>query len=313
MTGYIIRRLMAMAVNIVLASMLIFVLLRLIPGQASAVLGEEATEEQIAQFEEIHGLNRPVYEQYFDWAGGFLTGDIGRSLQSNVPITDEFVRRLQVTLEIVIISFFVAVTVGLTGGILSAVRQNSFPDYAVRLFAVIGLSTPSFLILTLLLFVPAKFFSYSPPFGATDFFEEPLANLELIAPAAALLAVGSAAPLMRLTRSTLLEVLRQDYIRTARAKGLSERTVIYRHALRNAAAPLITAASLQLGFLLGGTVILEFVMAIPGLGGWTLLAVGFKDYPVIMAVAMYSAIIVMLINLVVDISYAVLDPRIRYT
>jgi peptide/nickel transport system permease protein len=181
----------------------------------------------------------------------------------------------------------------------------------VRVFAIFGLAVPNFLILTLLLIVPARIWGYAPPFGATNPFDSPVDNLRLFIPPTLLLSISSSAVLMRFTRSGFLEVLRQDYIRTARAKGLEERVVTMRHAFRNALPPVLTLAGLQLGGLLSGSIILERVMGLPGLGTWTLDAIGNKDIPVVMIVSLYTATVLMTINLVIDLAYGLIDPRIR--
>jgi peptide/nickel transport system permease protein len=314
MAAYIIRRLVGMALNLVLATVFIFFMLRLVPGDPSgAVLGAAASPEQVAAYRESHGLNKPLIEQYLDWAGGVLHGDFGNSLRSNLPITGEFFDRLPITIEIVVISFVVTTIFGIFGGIVSATKQDTFSDYGFRTFAILGLAVPQFLLITLLLIVPSRTFGYSPPFGAVKFFQDPLNNLELFVPATVMLAIGGSAGLMRLTRTAFLDVFRQDYMRTARAKGLAERTVVYRHGFRNALPPVLTFAGLQLGQLLNGTVILEQIMNLPGIGQWAILAIRFNDYVVMMAVALWSALLIMTISLIIDLSYAIIDPRIRYS
>jgi peptide/nickel transport system permease protein len=301
-------------INLILVSFFVFALLRLVPGDAAAnILGQDATPENLIKFREEHGLNGSFSEQYTRWAGGILTGDFGKSLWSHTSVTSDFFSRLPVTLEIVVLSFSFTLLFGITAGIISALRQNSLTDIAVRVFAILGLAVPNFVLLTLLLIVPARLFGYAPPFGATDPFDDPLDNLRLFVPPTLLLSIGSAAVLMRFTRSGFLEVLRQDYIRTARAKGLEERVITMRHAFRNALPPVITLAGLQLGGLLSGSIILEFVMGLPGLGVWTVDAIDNKDTPVVMIVSMYSALVLMSINLVIDFSYGLIDPRIRLT
>jgi peptide/nickel transport system permease protein len=314
LNGYLARRLVGFLINLVLVSFFVFALLRLVPGDAAAnILGQDATPENLIKFREEHGLNGSFLEQYTRWAGGILTGDFGKSLWSHTSVTSEFLNRLPVTLEIVVLSFSFTLIFGITAGITSALRQNSLTDISIRVFAILGLAVPNFLLLTLLLIVPARMFGYAPPFGATDPFDDPLDNLRLFVPPTLLLSVGSAAVLMRFTRSGFLEVLRQDYIRTARAKGLEERVITMRHAFRNALPPVITLAGLQLGGLLSGSIILEFVMGLPGLGVWTVDAIENKDTPVVMIVSMYSALVLMTINLVIDFSYGLIDPRIRLT
>jgi peptide/nickel transport system permease protein len=313
MTSYIARRLLGLVLNLVLVSMFVFTMLRMVPGDAAtAILGVNANPENVAQFKEEHGLSGSHVEQYLDWAGGLLTGDFGKSLRGGTNVTDTFLDRFPVTLEIVFLSFVFTVLFGITFGIFSALRQNSAMDVGVRFFSTLGIAVPNFLLLTLLLLIPARLWGYAPPFGATNPFDDPIDNLRLFLPPTLLLALGSSAVLMRFTRSGFLEIMRQDYIRTARAKGLSERLVTMRHAFRNALPPILTLAGLQLGGLLGGSIVLERVMGLPGLGSWALDAIQIKDYPVVMIVGVYSALNLMVISLVIDLSYGLIDPRIRY-
>ncbi len=314
MSVYLTRRSIGFLVNLVLVSIFVFCLLRLVPGDAAAnILGQEATQESLEKFRADHGLNGSFLEQYWRWASGILQGNFGKSLWSHTSVTSTFFDRLPVTLEIVMLSFAFTLLVGIASGMISALRQNSPTDLGVRVFAVLGLAIPNFLILTLLLIIPSRVSGYAPPFGATNPFDNPFDNLRLFVPPTLLLAISSSAVLMRFTRSGFLEVLRQDFIRTARAKGLDERVIIMRHAFRNALPPVLTLAGLQLGGLLSGSIILERVMGLPGLGVWTLDAIGNKDTPVVMIVSLYSAVVLMTINLVIDLTYGLLDPRIRYS
>ena len=312
MTAYVIKRLAALVLNLFLVTIFVFVMLRAVPGDAAAaILGSEARPENVQKFKEEHGLTGSMTTQYMDWLGGIVKGDFGKSLRGNTSVTDNFFSRFPVTLEIVILSFGFTVLFGVTAGIFSALKANSYLDVGVRLIATLGIAVPNFLLLTLLLLIPARMWGYAPPFGATNLFDSPLDNLRLFLPPTLLLAIGSSAVLMRFTRSGFLEVMRQDYIRTARSKGLSESVVTMRHAFRNALPPVLTLAGLQLGGLLGGSIILERVMGLPGLGVWTLDAIQNKDIPVVMLVSMYTAMVIMTINLVIDLSYALIDPRIR--
>jgi peptide/nickel transport system permease protein len=313
MRAYLTRRMIGFCINMILVSFFVFGLLRMVPGDAAAnIMGQDATPENLELFREEHGLNGSFLDQYLRWAGGILQGDFGKSLWSHTSVTSEFMSRLPITLEIVILSFTFTLVMGITAGIMSALRQNSISDLSIRVFAIFGLAVPQFLLLTLLLIVPARMFGYAPPFGATDPFADPVSNLQLFIPPTLLLSIGSAAVLMRFTRSGFLEVLRQDYIRTARAKGLEERVITLRHAFRNALPPVLTLAGLQLGGLLSGSIILEVVMGLPGLGVWTIDALDNKDVPVVMIVSLYSAVVLMTINLVIDLSYGLIDPRIRF-
>jgi peptide/nickel transport system permease protein len=314
MTSYIARRLLQLCLNLVLVATFVFAMMRVVPGDAAtAVLGEEASVEQIQKFRQLHGLDGSLWEQYSEWAGNLLTGDFGKSLRSGNDVTKDFFTRLPITLEIVALSFTMTTTLGIITGIVAARNQNTGIDMALRIVATAGISVPNFVLLTLLLIIPARLFNYAPPFGATDIFADPVENLRLFVPPTLMLAIGGSAVLMRYTRSGFLEVMRQDYIRTARSKGLGERSVTFRHAFRNALPPVMTLAGLQLGGLLGGSVILERVMSLPGLGSWILSGIQFKDYPVVMIVALYSAFNLMLISLIIDIAYAYVDPRIRYS
>jgi peptide/nickel transport system permease protein len=311
---YIIQRVIAIVINLVLVTIVIFSALRLVPSNVAAeVLGQNATPEQYQAFNDKYGLDDPALVQFGRWLGNMLQGDFGQSFRSNISVSDEFRKRFPVTLEVVLFSFVFTTIMGVTFGALSALKQNSATDYSVRMLAIFGLSVPNFVLLTCLLIFPARWWGYAPPFGATSFSEDPIGNLRLFVPATFVLAIGASAGLMRLTRSAFLEVVRQDYVRTARAKGLRERAVIVRHELRNAVLPVLTLLAIQLGGLLGGAVVLEQVMGLPGLGTWTLAAISINDYPVIMAFTLYAAVIVMMANLLVDLSYALLDPRVRLT
>jgi len=313
LTAYITRRLIALAFNLFLVTIFVFCMLRLVPGDAAAaILGSEASPENVEKFKEEHGLNGSLFEQYTGWAAGILQGDFGKSLRGNTSVTSNFFSRLPVTLEIVALSFTFTIIFGVAAGIFSALKQNSSLDVGVRFIATLGIAVPNFLLLTLLLLIPARMWGYAPPFGATNPFESPIDNLRLFLPPTLLLAIGSSAVLMRFTRSGFLEVMRQDYIRTARSKGLHESVITMRHAFRNALPPVLTLAGLQLGGLLGGSIILERVMGLPGLGTWALDAIQLKDYPVVMIVAVYSALNLMVISLIIDLSYGFFDPRIRY-
>ncbi len=314
MGGYLARRFIGIGFNLLLVSLLLFFLLRLVPGDITlTILTESSTAEQREAFRVQHGLDKGPLEQYFRWLGNALTGNLDKSFRSGLEVSDEFASRFPVTMEIVILSFFFTSLFGITGGVLAATRQDSAWDYGARFMAIFGISIPSFLLLTLMLTLPARWFDYAPPFGAIHFTEAPLDNLRLFVPPTLLLAIGGSASLMRLTRTAMLDVLRQDYLRTARSKGLAEKAVIFKHAVRNALPPVLTFMGLQLSTLLGGSIIVEQVMALPGLGSWALAAIQSKDYPIVLAFSMYAAGVLMVISLAVDMLYAFLDPRVRYS
>ncbi len=314
MSNYIIRRISLILLNLVLVSFFLFFALRLIPGDLTlTILTESSTEEQRAQFRAENNLNDHWFVQYYKWAGRAVTGDFGKSFRSNLGVASEFKSRLPVTLEIVVLSFTFTSLIGVTGGIIAATKQDSAWDWGVRMIAIFGISIPSFLLLTLLLILPSRWFGYAPPFGATRIFEAPWDNLRLFVPPTLMLAIGGSATLLRLTRTAMLDVLRQDYLRTARSKGLTESAVVMKHAVRNAMPPVLTFMGLQVGFLLGGSIILESVMGLPGLGTWALQAIQSKDFPIVMIFALYAASMIMSISLIIDLLYAVIDPRIRYS
>lgn len=314
MTGYVVRRLIGLGINLIAISVFLFFTLRFLPGDpTTTILTETSTAEARDEFRELHGLNDAPHLQYLNWAGGALTGDLGKSFRTGLPVSSEFFDRLPITLEIVLFSFGFSAAFGVVGGTLAAVRQDSFMDYGVRFIAIFGISIPSFLILTLLLILPAHWLGYAPPFGATDFFKDPVDNLRLLVPPTFLLAISGSAVLMRFTRTAMLDTLRQDYLRTARSKGLTEQAIIMRHAIRNALPTVMTFMGLQIGFLMGGSVILESIFALPGLGTWGLQALRFQDYPIFLIFALYAGGMLMLINLIIDLLYALVDPRVKYS
>ncbi len=322
MTAYIIRRLAALLVNLFLISMFLFLALNVfVPGDpALTILTETADQEQRDAFNRLHGLDKSIPEQYVRWVSRVLTGNFGISFVSGLSVTDEFFTRLPITMEIMFLSFTFTSIIGTLGGVISAVKQDTIWDYGVRFFAVFAISIPGFLLLTLLLIVPARWFEYAPPFGSTEYLPWRLEslgelkdNLQLMIPPTLILSISTSAILMRLTRTAMLDVLRQDYLRTARSKGLAERTVIVQHAVRNAITTVLTFMGLQIGFLLGGSVILENILALPGLGQWGLQALQFEDLPIFLLFALYASGTLMLVNLLVDLLYAVFDPRIKYS
>ncbi len=315
MQKYIVRRLLIAIPTLLIVGMLIFTMIRLIPGDILiARLGEEGVIEGKAE-EEIReelGLNRPFLVQYGVWIGGVLTGDMGESLWFNSPVATEIARALPVTAELAIFAVIVGLLIGIPIGVLSAARQDTVVDYAGRMFAMIGLSVPNFWLSTLVILYSAVWFGWLPPLVYRSPWEDFGGNLAQYAIPSLILGFSLCATIMRMTRSAMLEVLRQDYIRTARAKGLRERTLLMRHALRNASIPILTIVGNQLGSLLGGTIIVEFIFGLPGLGSLTLEAIDHRDYPLIQTVVLFGASVMILTNLLIDLTYAWLDPRIRY-
>jgi peptide/nickel transport system permease protein len=318
MWRYASRRTLAMIPTAVIVSLITFFGLQILPGETALLSfspfgaeGSGGMEEYVEAFNEKFGFNEPLPIRYVTWVRGMLTGSPGTSIRTEKPMWMDIKVRFPVTLHILMFSLFFSGVFGVTAGLLAAVFQDSWLDYFVRVFAVFAGSFPSFFLLTLLLLLPAIWFRYAPPVGYVPIWEDPWRGLRMFVPPTFLLALGSAFT-VRMTRSSLLEVLRSDFVRTARAKGLDERTVILRHAMRNAMIPVVTILGGEFAVLLGGSVILEQIMDLPGLGNYFLQAIFARDINVVMAMTMYAAMTVMTINLLVDLSYAYFDPRIRY-
>jgi peptide/nickel transport system permease protein len=314
---HVIRRLLLFVPTLLGASLLIFVLLRLVPGDIAEILvyqtGSESSaiqQKQIRQIRAELGLDKPVVLQYVDWMRNALVGDLGQSYVQQRPVAEILKERVPRSLELAVLTIVLAVVWAIPLGVVSAVRQNSWVDYLARMLSVSGLSLPIFFTGVLILYCLVRFFRWMPPLEFVDFWRDPAENLkQLIWPALAQ-AWYISAPIARLTRSQMLEVIRQDYIRTARAKGLAERTVVYRHALRNSLLPVVTFVGWWGGRLLGGLVIVEIIFSVPGMGSALAQAVAQRDYPTVQAMVFVMALIFLSLNLLVDLSYAWLDPRI---
>lgn len=331
MQAFIIRRLLIGVVLLFILSVAVFLLLRISGGNPVILRCQlNCKQEQIDALEEFYGLNHPYFpislsgdapfiefsrdSQYGNWLGRVLTGDLGTSVVNNKPVSESIRTRFPVTLELMILTLLMTIIVGIPAGIISAVWKNTPLDYAVRFTAVFFLAVPAFWVATLVLILPVEWWGYAPPIGRyVKLVDDPVGNLKQFLPAAAVLAVGSAAGVMRLTRSSLLETLRQDYMRTARAKGLRERSVVFRHGMKNSLIPVVTVLGLQVSGLLGGALIVELIFTLPGLGEYTFRALNLKDFDVAQTMALYAGITVIVLNLAVDVSYAWLDPRIRYS
>lgn len=316
MTMYIIRRFLLAIPTFFLATILVFGMLRMIPGDVLFTLLEETLvgmpQEQIDAVKAEFGFDKPIHEQYVVFITGALTGDMGKSLRDRRPVFEKIMERLPVTVELGIIALLTSITISIPIGVISAIRQDTLLDYFLRGFAIAGLSIPSFWLGTLAVVLPAMWFGVIPPLVYTNFTDNPIQNLKQVWLPAVILGLILSATVMRMTRTMMLEVLRQDYIRTAWSKGLRERAVIMKHALKNAMIPVVTVIGLQIGFVLGGTVILEQIFSLPGMGRLLIEALTFRDYPVIQGINFFVASWIIMINLVVDISYGFLDPRIRF-
>jgi peptide/nickel transport system permease protein len=316
---YVLRRLVLFVPTLLGASLLIFVLLRLVPGDIAQILvyqtGSESSTVQAQQVQRLRhdlGLDRPLPVQYVAWLGDLVRGDFGYSYSQRRPVREILVERLPRSLELAVLTLVIAVVWSVPLGVLSAVRQNTLVDYAARLVSISGLSLPIFFSGVLILWALVRFFRYLPPLEYTAFTEDPVENLKHLVWPALAQAFYISAPIARLTRSQMLEVIRHDYVRTARAKGLGERAVVYRHALSNSLLPVVTFVGWWGGRLLGGIVIMEIVFAVPGLGTALVQAVSYRDYPTVQAIVLIMAFVFLVVNLAVDLLYGWLDPRIHY-
>ena len=312
MLAYVGRRLSLSVPTLLIITLITFAMVRLLPGDpAAARLGDAWTASSAAEINSQLGLDRPWFVQYGDWMVHALQGDFGKSTTGGEAITPVLMKRMKVTVVVGAYALLFAIFLGTPIGVISATRQYSLADYVLRTVAILGLSVPGFFFATLLL--AYRPFGWVPPLGRyVDPWQNPLGNFELVVFPSIFLGLSIAATIMRFTRTMMLEVLRQDYIRTARAKGLTEYSVIMRHALRNAMIPVVTVLGVAVTGVFGGSVIYESIFAIPGVGSYLLQSATVRDYPALQAITFVLALIVLLVNLGVDISYAVIDPRFKY-
>jgi peptide/nickel transport system permease protein len=314
MGRYILRRLLQMIPVLFLVSLIVFSLIHLTPGDpATSMLGEEATPEAVAALRQKLGLDRSLPEQYVRWLGAVMQGDLGRSIRSNQPVSQAIMDRLPVTIELSLIAVLISLAIAIPTGIISAMRRNSAIDTTSTTVALLGVSLPNFFLAILLIFLFSLKLGWLPPIGYTPFLDNPAENLKRMLMPAITLGTALAAIVMRMTRSSLLEVLDQDYVRTARAKGLTESSMVRRHALRNAMIPVVTVVGLQVGGLLGGAIITESIFVLPGIGRLLVDSILQRDFPLVQGVVRFAALAFLLANLAVDLLYAFLDPRIRYS
>ncbi|MBZ0279062.1 MAG: ABC transporter permease [Anaerolineae bacterium] len=317
MTRYLIQRLIAFLPTLIGISILVFAAIRIIPGdQITAQLGTEAgmlTADQRAALEAYFGLDKPAVEQYFVWLGSAIQGNLGFSVRHGTAVLPLILERFPLTLELALMAIFIALSIGIPIGVLSALRHNSWIDLFGRVFSMLGLSVPNFLLGTLIIYVLSVYFGILPNSGNyVDFAENPMLNLQQLIFPAFTMGFSFSASVMRMTRSAMLEVLNEDYVRTARSKGLSERAVITRHALRNALIPVVTLIGVEFGYLLGGAFITEQIFSLPGIGRLAVTAIAQREYALVQGVTLFIAINFVIINLAVDLLYAAIDPRISY-
>lgn len=317
MREYIIRRVLLLIPIMLGVSFLTYATFSIIPGDAAVLICQfSCTDETLRDIRHDLGLDRPFFVQYGDWLGNAAQGDLGESFHDHSPVTTELGRRLPTTLELMGLSLFLALLLGIPPGVLSAIRPGAWLDLVTRFVSVLWLSIPSFYLGILIIAFGFNWFGWAPPHFRTGtpagFFDDPVQNMESFFFPSLVLAVGIAAVIMRLTRSAMLEVMRNDYIRTAWAKGLRERAVVWRHALKNAMIPVLTIIGLQIGALIGGAVIIESVFALNGIGVYLLGSILKRDLLVVQSLVLLFATAYVFINLGVDLAYAWLDPRIRY-
>ena len=310
---YVLKRLLVAIPSLLIASVIVFSLSRLIPGDVVVLMMQENQyASDVEAMREKLGLNRPIHAQYLHWMAQIARGDLGQSLYTSRPVVQELAKKVPVSLELGAVAVFFAILVGVPIGILAAVRQDTVGDYAARSGAILGLSVPGFWLGTLVVVLPAIYWGWSPSIKFIRFGDDPWGHLAQFLIPGFLLGIASAASIMRLTRTQLLEVLRQDYVRTAWSKGLGERLVVLKHSLKNALIPVVTVLGIQIAQVLSGTVIFESIFGLPGMGRFLFDAITERDYPVIQGINLVVVTTVVTVNLLVDVVYAYLDPRIRY-
>ena len=318
MGAYALRRLLWIPITVILVSMVVFLLVRFIPGDVVDLIiaqMEPSSNVEIdrATIERALGLDKPVYIQYGKWVTNIVIhGSLGKSLNGSQDIAKEIMHRLPVTFELGIMALVIGVLISIPIGVYAAIRQDSIVDYILRSLAILLISVPAFWIGTMIMIYPSIWWGWSPPMELIPFAKDPIGNLGMFLLPALVLGTGMTGSSMRMTRTMMLEVLRQDYTRTAWAKGLTERAIVIRHALKNALIPVITIIGMQLGYLVGGAVVIEQIFVLPGIGRLLLDALSQRDYPIISGITLVLSVFVVFANLLVDLTYGWLDPRIHY-
>ena len=319
MGNYLARRLLYMIPTLLVVTIIIFGLVRMVPGDIiDQMVAEMASqpgasgEIDRAAIEKQLGLDVPVYVQYVRWLGGVVQGDLGESFKGFETVTEKIGSRLPVTFELGLLAMVVSLLIAIPVGVYSAIRQNSIGDFVGRTTAIAFMSVPNFWVGTMIMIYPAVWFRWSPPMEVIRFSDDPIGNLGMFFIPSVVLGMALAGSTMRMTRTMMLEVLRQDFIRTAWSKGLRERIVVMRHATRNALIPVVTWVGFQLPLLVGGAVVIETIFGLPGMGRLLVDALGERDYPVVTGIALIVAVFVVLVNLLVDLTYGWLDPRVRH-
>lgn len=319
MQAYIIRRLLLIIPTLFLVTLIVFFSVRFIPGDVVDLMASEMGLESGVDVEvmaehvrQVLGLDVPVHVQYVKWLGNLFQGDLGESLWRREPVAEQIFQRLPVSLELGVLAIITALVIAFPIGVYSAIRQDTAGDYTGRTFAILCISLPSFWLGTMVMVYPSVWWGWTPPLRYIPFFDNPVGNLFQFIIPGTILGMILSGNTMRMTRTMMLEVLRQDYIRTAWAKGLTERTVIVRHALKNALIPVITTIGLIMPFLIGGAVITEQIFCLPGVGWLLIQSLNQRDYPIISGINLILAVFVLCLNLVIDLTYGWLDPRVHY-
>ncbi len=316
MQKYIIRRLVLLLPTLIGITLVVFTAVRFLPSDViDVMLGErgEATPELRAQLEEKYSINGSIATQYVEWLGDIVRGDFGVALTTGRPVSEDLKQRVPITFQLGVMALVVSILVAIPVGIISSIKQDTIWDFIARSVSIGFLAVPSFWLAMLIIAYGFTWFGWTPPLNYRDLWDDPMANFQIMIVPALILGAGMSGTVMRMTRSMMLEVMRQDYTRTARAKGLSQTTIVIRHALRNAILPVITIVGLQVSVVVGGTVVLEQIFSIPGMGTLLLQAINTRDYPVVQAVVLLSAFVVVASNFAVDVAYTIVDPRVRYS
>ena len=319
MGQYAVKRVLLFIPTLVIVTMIVYALFWVIPGDAATVMltGEagdvaQVDVEDIKRLRHKLGLDRPLYIQYGDWLGKMVRGDLGDSIWYSSPVVDELIQKFPITFELAVMAIVMAFLVAVPLGVVSAVKQDTWLDYSTRIFTFMGIALPTFWIGILIVNALAYSVEWLPPLGYANLWDDPWINLQQMSLPALALAFHDLAFAARVCRSSMLEVLREDYIRTARSKGLKEAVVLGRHAVKNALLPVLTISGYQFGRLLGGTIIIESIFVVPGMGRFLILSIIHRDFVVIQAIVLLTSVVVLALNLIIDLVYGLLDPRIRY-
>ena len=318
MGTYIVQRLVLFVPTLILVSLVAFFVMRILPGDPAVIVlmgatGEGSfTPEELKAVQKQLGTDRPLHIQYGKWLWGVVQGDFGKSFFYAVPVSQEMKTRFPITLELTIMAIIISFLVAVPLGVLSAVKQDSWADHATKVFTLTGIAMPNFLVGILVIYILARWFDWLPPLGYANLWDDPLTNLQQLLLPALALGYANCAFTARVTRSSMLEVMREDYIRTARAKGLNESFVIFRHALKNAFLPVITVSGFQFARLLGGSVLIEQIFLVPGVGSLLVDSIFHRDFNIIQATIILVATLILVLNLMIDLLYGWINPRVRY-